>query len=87
MTPLPPYTDAVALAEALAQRCAQATLHGDTWQAGCPAHDDHHPSLSITPKGEKVLIHCFTGCTPEAILAALGLTMLGCQALWAENVR
>lgn len=41
----------------------------------CPAHRDHSPSLSVRqgPEG-KVLIHCFTGCAPEAVLAAGGLT-------------
>ena len=73
MTTLPQSQDAPALAEALALRCAQATLHGATWQACCPAHDDTHPSLSITPSNDRVLMHCFTGCAPEAILAALGL--------------
>lgn len=42
--------------------------------ARCPAHDDHHPSLSIsqTPEGT-VLLHCHAGCTVESICAALGL--------------
>lgn len=44
----------------------------------CPAHDDHHPSLSVdpgrTPDGsETALIYCHAGCGFEAILAALGL--------------
>ena len=75
MTTLPVYPDAAALAEALAQRCAQATLQGATWQACCPAHEDTHPSLSITPSADKALIHCFAGCAPEAIVAALRLTL------------
>jgi putative DNA primase/helicase len=40
----------------------------------CPAHDDHNPSLSIKETSEgKVLLHCFAGCSFEAILGALGL--------------
>ena len=43
------------------------------WYARCPAHDDKSPSLSIRDTGEKVLIHCFTGCDPEDVLTAVGL--------------
>lgn len=45
------------------------------WAAVCPAHEDQSPSLSIreTDAG-KVLIHCFTGCDTEAVLAAIGLS-------------
>jgi putative DNA primase/helicase len=33
------------------------------------------PSLSITARNDKVLLHCYAGCTPAAIVAALGLTL------------
>lgn len=44
------------------------------WYARCPAHADKSPSLSIRDTGEKVLLHCFTGCDPEDVLTAVGLT-------------
>jgi hypothetical protein len=46
------------------------------WKARCPAHADSDPSLSITlaDKGG-ALIHCYAGCSPEAVVEALGLTM------------
>ena len=44
------------------------------WTALCPAHDDGKPSLNIAVKGGKVLIHCFAGCAPAAVLRAVGLT-------------
>ncbi len=46
------------------------------WSACCPAHPDKGPSLSVreTPEGA-VLIHCFAGCSVEAVVAALGLEM------------
>lgn len=44
------------------------------WIARCPAHDDRSPSLSVSEvAGGKVLIHCFTGCTYESIISALGI--------------
>jgi hypothetical protein len=43
------------------------------WCALCPAHDDQSPSLSVSDRGDRVLIHCFSGCDASDILAALGL--------------
>lgn len=49
-------------------------LHG-TYQARCPAHEDHNPSLSITPgTTQPILLKCHAGCDTETILAALNLT-------------
>ncbi|MEX2216178.1 MAG: DUF3987 domain-containing protein [Phycisphaeraceae bacterium] len=46
------------------------------WRARCSAHDDSDPSLSIGLGDDgRVLLHCFGGCAPESIVAALGLTM------------
>jgi putative DNA primase/helicase len=73
-TVLASCTDAAALAAAIAHRCPQARQHGEQWQACCPAHDDHTPSLSITPAADKVLVYCRAECPLDAILAALGLT-------------
>lgn len=39
----------------------------------CPAHDDKHPSLSVTEASDRILIHCFANCRPKDILYALGL--------------
>ncbi len=44
------------------------------WVALCPAHADRNPSLSIAWDGEKVLLHCFAGCSFAAICEKLGLT-------------
>ncbi|HHV54502.1 MAG TPA: hypothetical protein GXX55_03515 [Firmicutes bacterium] len=45
------------------------------WLARCPGHRDQRPSLSIAlADNGKVLLHCFAGCPPEAVLAAVGLT-------------
>ena len=52
-----------------------ARRNGSGWQARCPAHDDKIPSLSVGEKDGKILLHCFTGCTAEAVVAALDLTM------------
>ncbi len=44
------------------------------WTARCPAHDDRGPSLSIAEAADgRVLVHCFGGCTPLAVLEALDL--------------
>ena len=32
----------------------------DRWYALCPCHADKNPSLCITQKPEKILMHCFS---------------------------
>lgn len=53
---------------AMVERHGKFTVH-------CPAHNDRKPSLRITATGDKVLLHCWTGCTVEAICSAIGLTL------------
>ena len=45
------------------------------WMACCPAHDDSSPSLSIKQANDRILMHCFAGCSVGSITAALGLNM------------
>jgi hypothetical protein len=41
----------------------------------CPAHEDRGPSLSVTQAADgRWLVHCFAGCAPGAVVAALGLS-------------
>ena len=44
---------------------------GDRFVACCPAHDDRSPSLSIKDTGEKILFHCFAGCSQNEVIDAL----------------
>jgi hypothetical protein len=75
----PGVQDAYELAACIAKRCRKFGLHGETWRCLCPAHDDHKPSLYITPAPQPapghVLIKCHPGCTTESVVAALRLTM------------
>ena len=44
--------------------------------ACCPAHPDRSPSLAIKQTDdEKLLLHCFSGCSVVDILAAIGLEL------------
>jgi len=46
------------------------------WSTTCPAHDDRRPSLSISQGDDgRALVHCHAGCTPEEIVAALGMKL------------
>ena len=46
------------------------------WTAACPAHADAHPSMTIKELEDgRVLVHCFAGCSVEAIVGALGLEL------------
>lgn len=43
------------------------------WMALCPAHTDRSPSLSIKDAGDRILFHCFAGCSYREICDALGI--------------
>ncbi len=45
------------------------------YKARCPAHDDKSPSLSLADDNGKILVHCFAGCEPLEIMAAVDLTL------------
>ena len=66
------------------QRVRQSGADNTKFTALCPAHDDHHPSLSITVLNDKILIYCHAGCSIENILSAAGLTF---QDLFLDNNR
>lgn len=56
---------------------------GGRWgMARCPAHQDGSPSLSVTARGGKVLVHCHAGCTQADVIAALRS-----RGLWPERER
>ena len=51
------------------------TTGNDRWLARCPAHDDKSPSLAIREVDDRVLIHCFAGCSPQEIVSVVGLDL------------
>jgi DNA polymerase-1 len=54
------------------QACLCATTLADgKGLTHCPAHDDNTPSLNVTPTDDRLLLHCHTGCTQDAVLSAL----------------
>jgi hypothetical protein len=53
---------------------------GSGWMARCPAHRDNNPSLSLRDANGRTLVHCFSGCTQDEVIAAL--RKLG---LWPER--
>lgn len=60
---------------AIVGRCGGGRERKDGWMVCCPVHEDRHPSLAITAKGEKVLLRCWAGCPTTAIVEAIGLCM------------
>ena len=59
-----------------AQCVRGAQQRGSQWSAFCPAHDDErNRSLSFCAGDRGVIVHCFAGCSVEAIAAACGLTV------------
>ena len=58
-----------------------ARMGSNGYVCRCPAHDDDTPSLSIRGGAQgQVLVHCFAGCSYEAVLAAVGLTPADARA-------
>ena len=65
-------------AESLAHELGGARRSGPGWLARCPAHDDNDPSLSISERTGKLLVHCFAGCDQQDVIDALRA-----RGLWA----
>lgn len=55
----------------------------NAWMCRCPAHADRTASLSISEIDGRVLMHCFAGCEPDAILGAIGMDF---SALYPDRV-
>lgn len=56
--------------------------------ARCPAHGDRHASLSVRSGEEgRILVKCHAQCSPQQIVAALGLTMADLYASPVTLVR
>lgn len=63
------------LSEFLARLEGVKTNGSNKWLAKCPAHNDRSPSLATKLVDDRILIHCFAGCSVRAVLAAVGLDM------------
>jgi hypothetical protein len=51
------------------------TVPGE-WVACCPAHEDRSPSLAVKQADDgRILVHCFAGCSVDAICGAAGILM------------
>lgn len=62
--------------ETFIARFEKRTKTGRGMLVRCPAHDDAKSSLSIGPaRNGGVVIKCFAGCTPAAIVGAMGLEL------------
>ena len=63
--------------EELLQRFSKVKSTGtNKWQACCPAHEDHSPSMSIKLSDDgAILLHDFAGCSVEDICGAVGVEM------------
>jgi len=62
--------------ELVLSKCPDARRKGSGWVARCPAHEDHHPSLSISEGDDgRALLICRAGCQTENIVKAMGITV------------
>lgn len=69
-------SDAMGATTTVLQKLENVKRLGAGHTARCPAHDDQLNSLKVdTGDDGQVLIHCHAGCTPEAVVRALGLSL------------
>jgi hypothetical protein len=45
--------------------------HGSYGTACCPAHDDRHPSLSVSERDGRLLVKCHANCSQDQVIDAL----------------
>ncbi len=58
------------------KRFPDAVKNGTGFKAKCPAHADVNPSLKISAASNGgTLLNCHAGCLPEAVVAAVGLSL------------
>src|SRR5262245_53684438 len=61
--------------QSILDRLKKVQRQGNGYIACCPAHDDQNPSLSIGHgEGGRLVVHCFSGCSTDDIMQAIGLT-------------
>ncbi len=63
-----------ATAEPLLQRLEGVRQSGAGWRARCPCCGGTARKVSITQTDDRVLLHCFGGCSSIEVLRAAGLT-------------
>jgi hypothetical protein len=57
-------------------RLAKVRGKNGRYTASCPAHEDKSPSLALRELDDgRILMHCFGGCSTDAVLGAIGLDM------------
>jgi hypothetical protein len=62
-------------AEAILARLQSVRRNRAGWAARCPAHDDKTPSLSVRAENGRILLHCFRGCSINAICEGLSIKL------------
>lgn len=61
--------------EALLSRLSGVKGRNGNYVACCPAHEDRKPSLAVKEQDGKILVHCFSGCSVENIVGAVGMDL------------
>lgn len=67
--------DAVVTLDDILTFCEDVREQSDgSYMALCPCHDDHTPSLHITPKDKDIYLYCFAGCLQSKLLKYFGFS-------------
>lgn len=70
------------------RRLERVRHSGAGWMARCPAHEDRSPSLSVAEgTDERIMVHCFAGCSASEIMEVVGFTLRDLFAGKAQDQR
>jgi len=47
---------------------------GESWRSQCPSHGSKGGTLKVSEARDRVLFHCFAGCSYDEVLGSLGLS-------------
>lgn len=61
--------------EDFVDKLENVTARGGGYMARCPSHEDRKASLSVDEGEKGIVVNCHAGCTPLAVVNAMGLEM------------
>jgi hypothetical protein len=73
-------TESQVQAEKIYQNLGGRQLGNGEWMCHCPSHNDRNPSLHVSLKDDRVLVHCHAGCNQDDVIRALRA-----RGLWPER--
>ena len=77
-----PPVEVSAIAGAMAHALNGKKCGPHSWRCICPFHNGSNPNFFISYAGDRVLVHCFAGCSQESVI-----NELRARGLWPKKVK